>query len=391
MTRGTPRATTAPTPSPTLTPTPTATPDPVPPSGGYEILVRGNGSLPLDPNRTYAQTLTLLDAEPTPPPSQIYLRRTEDPWRPTVDDPFARTLVDGRERSNFTRVLQSGVVVTNPHESSVLELRYTLVHEFVHHLQFRYADDTTTHDRLFDADTQDRRKAALAVWEGTASWVAHEYMVEYTNYSSADVLARTDQYPNASAAGAFTWSTYHFGRRYVDARLDSPANRSRLYENPPNTTEQVIHGLAPGSEPPASLSVTVAERNWTVAERDRLGELFVRSVLTTELPDRRAARGAAGWGTDELLRLRTADDRTAYGWAIRWDDAANATAFLGWFRAAMDARTARTDGRWVVDGTAVRVERVAPETVVVFTGPESVVANASASGQNDAVVLRSNR
>ncbi|WP_436923696.1 hypothetical protein [Halosimplex amylolyticum] len=374
-------------------PTPTASSaTPFPPSevnaSDYAIPVRGNGSFPFDVNRTYARTLAFLDIE-AEPPAQIYRRQTAEPWRPTIPGPFARTLVDGRETTNFSTETRTGITLSNPGDMPTLDLRYTLVHEYVHSLQFQRADDSTAFRAMGSGREGVHGDAAFAIVEGSASYVAFEYARTYTNHSTATILNATDEYRDAGPAGKFVWGPYHFGRRYAAARVDSPADHWRLYENPPRTTEELIHAREPGSEPVRPLSVSVAADEWSVADRDSRGELFVRTVLTAELPESRAARGAAGWGNDRVVRVE-ADDEVGYAWALRWDDAANATEFLGAFCAAMGERGERTDGRWSVDEGAVDVVRVAPETAVVFSGSAGFVANATARGGNANVTVVGN-
>lgn len=341
-------------------------------SESVSIPVNGNGTLGFDHEAAYVRTMQVLGRNGTvDPPSQIYLYAPETPWEPTVTDPFAQTLLDARRTTNVTGERHDGLVLSLSGTESRSQRRFTVVHEYVHNAQFASVTDTPAWSAMF-ADDHQRHRAAGSLVEGSASYVALAYATAYTNRTRAGVLAENDYYRNASPAGKYAWAPYHFGRQYVAARADSPADHWRLYENPPRTTEEVIHGLAPGSEPPAPLSVTVETDDWTVADRETRGEMFARVVLTSELAESRAARGADGWGNDELVMLEDGD-RRAFAWTLRWDDEANATEFVDAFGAAMDARGSRTDGVWTVNGTAIRLERVSAETVVVATGPASFV------------------
>ncbi|MFC6951768.1 hypothetical protein [Halorubellus litoreus] len=355
-------------------------------TASFRIPVRGNGTLPFDHNETYARTMTLLGLDdPVDPPSQIYLYRPATPWQPTVSDPFALTLMDARESSNFSRETRTGLSLALSGTESRTDLEFTVVHEYVHNAQFARIQDTPTWDTTF-SDAYQRHRAAAAVVEGAASYVALEYLARYENRSRAAVVAETDGYRNASPAGKYAWAPYHFGREYVAERVDSPADHWRLYEEPPQTTEELIHGLEPGSEPPKPLSVTVDADAWSVEERETRGELFARVVLASELAEPKAARGAAGWGNDELVAFSNGSER-AFAWTLRWDDAANATEFVDAFGAATNARSPRSDGGWTVDDTRIRLVRVSPETVVVFTGPGSFVDSATATGSDGNVTV----
>jgi hypothetical protein len=378
-----PTESTGPGATPTVTPTTATTPVDANASD-YAIPVKGNGSIPFEVNRTFARTVRSLGTKAGPPP-QISLYRSPNPYRPTVSEPFASLLLDARESSNLTVPRRTGLVMESAGKSP-LELRYTLSHEFTHYVQFQRTEGTAVRHGVFYADDHQTRRIAAAIMEGSASYTALEVTARYADRDREGVLSVVDEYPGASPAGKYAWATYHFGRRYVDQRVDSPAEHWHLYENPPNTTEELIHGLAPGSEPPADLSVGVAPTEWSVADRESRGEMFLRVVLAAELPEPRATEGAAGWGNDELLTVET-DDGAAYAWAIRWDTPADATQFRESFGAAMDARADRSGGLWTANGTAIDLERVGPETVVVFAGDPAFVTGAEASGGNGAVTV----
>jgi hypothetical protein len=350
------------------------------------IPVNGNGTLGFDHEQAYRRTMTLLGRnDSVDPPSQIYLYQPASPWQPTVADPFAQTLMDARRTSNFTAERHNGLVIALAGTETTADLRYTVVHEYVHNAQFALVQDTPTWSAMFSGDYQQRR-AAGALVEGSASYVAVEYETRFSNRSRDAVIGAHDNYLNASPAGKLAWAPYHFGREYVAARADSPADHWRLYEHTPETTEELIHGLPPGSEPPTPLTVTVETDDWSVAARETRGEMFTRVVLASELPEPRAARGAAGWGNDELVVLENGDAR-GFAWTLRWDDDANATEFLDAFAAAMDERGTRTDGRWTANGTAIRLERVSGDTVVVATGPASFVASLTVDGRDGNVTV----
>jgi hypothetical protein len=377
---------TTPTARPTTAPSGTTTTPERTDLDDVSIPVRGTGSLPFDVNRTYRRTMKLLgNPAGVDPPDQIYLYRPNAPWKPTVQDPFARTLLDARRESNFTRERHDGVVLGVTDNESPDVLRFTIVHEFVHNAQFEHVQDTSGMEAAF-ADEHQRSHVGVSLLEGGASYVATQYMRQYTDRNESWLRNATDQYLNASPAGKYVWAPYHFGHQYVAARADDPIDHWRRYRNPPNTTEAIVHGLAPGSEPPAALSMTVETDRYEAVGRESRGEMFVRVVLAAELHEKRAARGASGWGNDVLVTLE-GSDRQGFAWATRWDSAPDATEFVETFRAAMDRRGDRRAGYWIGDGAAIRVVRVAPETVVIVTGPRAFVTEASVSGHNSSVTV----
>lgn len=364
--------------------TPAAQPDP----SSVSIAVAGNASLPFDPNLTYVRTMRLLGGPDADPPERVNVYET-DPYRPAVEEPFARTLLDARAEappSDVPRGLEGPVIPRTGEESDLL-LEFTVAHEFTHGAQFQTVDDSPAFEAAF-ADEYQQRWIGAALIEGGASYTGVEYAVRHSDYSRERILDETDQYRDASPAGKYAWAAYHFGQRYVESRVDSPAEHWCVYRDPPETTEELVHGLDPGSEPVRDLAVDVDADGWTEVGRESRGELFTRVVLAAELPESRAAEGAAGWGNDELVALER-DGERGYVWTLRWDTDDDAGEFLETFATAMDARnaTAEDGGRWTANETVVRVERVAPETVVVVTGPASFVSAVDAEGSNESVAV----
>lgn len=272
-------------------------------------------------------------------------------------------------------------------EESRLENRFTVAHEMVHGVQFQRLTESPAFRMAF-SEGYERQRVGAAIVEGGASYTGVEYMLRYSNHSRARILSATDKYRNASPAGKHHWAPYHFGQRYVESRYDSPAQHWCVYWNPPRTSEELIHGLEPGSEPVRNLSVAVDAADWTEQSRETRGELFARTVLAAELPEEPAAAGAAGWGNDTLVRLGRGD-RSGFVWVVRWDTPADADEFRETFGAAMDARntTAAAENRWTANGTTVRVDRVAPATTVVVSGPVSFVSGVEASGDDGNVTV----
>ena len=77
---------------------------------------------------------------------------------------------------------------------------------------------------------------------------------------------------------------------------------------------------------------------------------------------------------------RTDDGDAGHAWALRWDDAANASEFVATFQAYRDGDATGAD-------TAIRLTRVSDETVVVLVGDPRFVDAATANGTNDRVTV----
>ena len=138
---------------------------------------------------------------------------------------------------------------------------------------------------------------------------------------------------------------------------------------------------------PLEVSVEEAE-GWNLENRDRMGELFLRVALRTELNRSTAVDAAAGWGDDRKLSYTNGED-SGYAWVLRWDNSTEATEFEDAFRTYLGEKASEQDGVWVGDGanSSYRVERTTETTVVVFLGNDSFVRNATATEEAGEIVV----
>lgn len=265
----------------------------------------------------------------------------------------------------------------------------TLAHEFVHVVQFRQDafDRVQRNIGLNRRYSRDRYLTYASVIEGTATYVGEEYDRRYLAGNSA-TISKTEHYLSSPSGVKYSIARYYFGRRYVASRFDSPANVSRIYEDPPRTTEQLLHEDANGSEEPRILTVEVRPgENRTVGRKNTNGELFTRIALGTELNESRAATAAAGWGADELVPVEPVNrsGNRSFVWATRWDSPAEATEFETALGEYLDSRANRSGELWRDGSLFFRVVRVSDETVVLLAGDEPFVRNATPTGTNGRV------
>ncbi|MFC7194987.1 hypothetical protein ACFQL4_10520 [Halosimplex aquaticum] len=145
------------------------------------------------------------------------------------------------------------------------EVELVLVHEFVHVLQYNDSD----YDEL---SNQTDYTLGHALGEGAAVYAAQTYGERYgASYDGkTPVELRRCLYERVGDADREWIGQYYFGARYYQQRVDSPADFSTVYRSPPRTTEQLIHGLEPGAEPPATLSVAVeSSGDWRAERREQ--------------------------------------------------------------------------------------------------------------------------
>ncbi len=234
--------------------------------------------------------------------------------------------------------------------------RWVVAHELVHYVHL-YGDRWAQTRNASGLSTTDGRFVYRATVEGPAVWSTDRYLERHAAHLPPtepfyDELIGT--FPPGSRA-RYTLGAYAAGNDYVEARVDDPRNLSVVFEEPARTAEQVLHGLEPGVEPPAALSVRAADSPaWVVGGRDRMGEMFLRVALQDGIGVDRAARAAAGWGNDSLAAYYPdGGGEPAYAWVLRFDDAANASAFDAAARDYLDAKAeSATEGGGVAGSGA---------------------------------------
>ncbi|WP_158055463.1 hypothetical protein [Halorussus halophilus] len=362
----------------------------------------GPDSLPTNESRIYDRVATLLDSNVSQPSLQTTSASgNQVSYLGGRAGPFHRLLLDaddskegapaayyGQGAHRVTVILHDGVPAG---AQNLPELEAILAHEYAHAV-------TLTSERYRDAmdlrgGTTDSAAVSRAMVEGSAVYVADTYGERYLTGPGQIEEMRGD-YRAGSALGRYVRGPYLFGGRYFEKRLDSPANLTAVYRNPPETTEQLIHNYGPENEPPATLRVSVRETETVSAgQTDTTGELFVRDVLGGDLSESRAATAAEGWGNDRMVTLwnhgANESDQRNFVWALRWDDQQNATEFQRAFADYMDARSERIgENRWQTDGEQFGLQRVSNETVVVVIGSERIVEQTRVSGSEGNVSVR---
>lgn len=357
----------------------------------YNISVEG-GTFSYDPGMVYAQLQQMVNID-IPPPYRIEIQDVPG---------YLATVPYGGWVIQFPQQLAN-----NPGTGPGI-----LAHEYVHSI----------HDRAFNLSWKnpDQYFAVKSAMEGGASYVEAAYG---NRYLGSGYGCPTDS--GGSPADQFESGWYYHGCRYVEARLDSPANLSVIYEDRPNTSEQVLHNLTPGGEPPVPLRTrlvgtdanstrpqTLAEYSastgWRVQEQKRIGEIAVRLTLGTVMNGSATERASTGWGNDRLVKYwKPSESAYGFAWVLRWDDAQNATEFARGFAEYRQKRQAGyhsyapnvakrtpdtefTDLVWGDSHAAFRLVRVDDTTTVVFVGPPAFVQGATAVDTNQSVTVAVN-
>lgn len=351
-----------------------------------ETTAEADEVLPVDLNETFERTAGLVESEAEMPTVQVrdmdellegtYEQR-QDPFQAALN--MTETEVDTESARGLATV---GHVAVDPNEADRTDIEQVVVHEFFHAIQFAEGWQPQPPLEADVATSTDYTNVELALVEGGAVWIADQYSDEYQDDVRLQSERLAEEYESAPNGDRYFRAPYNYGVQYADATLEEPTEIGDLYENPPTTTEQLIHGLDPDADDaqPTDLAVETTDDAWTLARDDRLGELFVRVALETELDPDTAADAAAGWGNDRLIGFQHADaedagdeDDWGFVWVLHWDTASDADVFEDAFETTL---AERTDER--ADETAV--DRRSERTVVVTTGPDAFHETVSVTG-----------
>jgi hypothetical protein len=372
----------------TGTPTPTATSTPAAaPTSSYRVDVRGDDErLPVNATTVWLRVLGLHGLSPEEVPAPVV--RVDEGSAQT----FSQTELDG-DTDRFSRLLglnenqSESVTLPTPdgyvappqftdgdytrvnmgvaEDDPAAAVEATLAHEFVHVVQVE-TNFSLTDDELDELQESNVSPGMFAdIREGSAEYVADVYAERYLE--GVDLLAERRAAYEAAETNAWKLSRagYYYGYCHVAARVESPEGLPAVYETPPVTEEQLIHGLTPDEEPPVALPVR-AEDGWD--RRGTFGELHLRVALTEHLRESRAADAAAGWGNDTLLARGD-----GYVWLVRTDDAANASDLEAALGDHVDGLASEADPIDRPGDATYRVVRVDEETLALVVGDPAFV------------------
>lgn len=235
------------------------------------------------------------------------------------------------------------------------------VHELTHALQDQHYDLHTFMD--LQADNSDKLLARSALVEGDATAVMMDYTRDLVGagrlQNDADVdglmmqnilgmsmLAGTQAAPQ----GLLMQMSFPYisGLRFVHSQLRKVGYSAldKVFKNPPNSTEEILHPEKYNSEIASFVEVPIpanpfdSSKETKLVHEDTYGEFFISILLGSILKDQElAGRAAAGWGGDRIALYE--NDLTkcrALIWETNWDTIKDAQEFLSAFNTSLAQR-----------------------------------------------------
>ena len=246
-------------------------------------------------------------------------------------------------------------------------------HEYAHALQDQHFGLAQFAERRRDASNLDVVLALTALVEGDASLVMDHYLD--TLFREDPILTRIELQQAQVAAAAIPVPpdlprvieaeiafAYLEGRAFVQAVYDALGwegiNRA-FRENPPTTSEQILHPerYLAGEGALAVRAVDASgliKDGWQVAYDDVVGEFYLRQHLARVLDAPVSERLAEGWGGDRLqVFTRSGQAEMVCLWVIRWDRAEEAEEFAAGYGRYLERRGDQTSGDGRCRGGAV--------------------------------------
>ncbi len=226
-----------------------------------------------------------------------------------------------------------------------MEASATLAHELVHALQDQHWNLEAR--SKFKAGDGDRLLSVSQLAEGDATSAMFDLMMqsvpEAAGKTAADIpdgifIGQVSQEMSQGIGSDVPHvmrttliAPYVYGTLFVNRlrRRGGWAAVDGAWDNPPLTTEQILHldKFDAGERPlavPAPASASLGS-GWQVLDDDSSGELGARLFFEEWMTPELAAKTSAGWGGDRGV-LAVNGDRAAYAWRLRYDAGATPDA-----------------------------------------------------------------
>ena len=270
--------------------------------------------------------------------------------------------------------------------------RLTYAHEYTHALQdqaYDIRDGLQYNNDACEADSE-RCFAIQALIEGDATLLQEQWLrtfagdedrsdlLEFFADFDMPVFDSAPAYIQSELTFPYFWGLNFIRTLYLDggwAAVDT------AYQNPPLSSEQILHPERYPKDPPVDLvSPNVSDAlssGWEKTVHDVLGEWATRMVLDEYLPIDEASLAAEGWGSDLLLFFyQEEDDVDALVLITQWDTMRDAHEFSAAFldyglgRYGDPERPSSTSARWITEDGITYFERVSNQTIWIVAPDE---------------------
>jgi hypothetical protein len=270
------------------------------------------------------------------------------------------------------------VVEENFDPTKATAAKSTFVHELTHIFQDSYS--MPQRSSTFDGD-----KAIGSLTEGDATLMADTFRGEGVDAPISSIVPNENalhipavimfsgeiQPDLPSTINMLNRFPYDYGVEFVKALY---ANENggwkavdKVYTNPPNTTEQVMHPEKYFAlEDAQAVEAPSITGEWNLTKTERFGEYFILVMLDNWTSSKDAEEAAKGWSGDNLTYYERDGDEYLFTWKIAWDSNDDAREFYSTFQAMMDTTSAEKDnGYWSAYGRYISIQWNENSTLIV--------------------------
>jgi hypothetical protein len=247
--------------------------------------------------------------------------------------------------------------------SGGIQERFVLAHELTHAIDDQHFDLTRLDDLAADCEDE-ASSAAIGAIEGDAQFFSAQVLVRFPSGSIGDVLGALLQgfgdQPDLSGVPPFVQTLevwpYTAGLAFMTRlQLDGGTEAvNRALQDPPTTTEQVIHPERYPTDVPTAVDVAdlsgALGPAWGDLDAMDVGEEWLDAMLRLRMDGPTADAATAGWDGG-VYRAWTDGTDVAVVMDTAWDSTADAADFLraasSWEKASGGASTATQSGSTV--------------------------------------------
>ena len=217
-------------------------------------------------------------------------------------------------------------------------IELTLAHEYVHALQQQHFDIITLTKNV--EGRTENESGLLALIEGDATYVELKYLDRYLEKKDKQkLLQHTDTNPSNYDMPVILEKImlFPYGEGFsLVTHILSEGSLSQLnesYNQPPVTTEQVIHPnkyFAQETAPEIELPDVeiVLGKEWNILHEEVLGEFFLKAYLEIATNKSTAATSSDGWEGDKYQLLSGPNGNTLLISLLRWESPKDTHEFL---------------------------------------------------------------
>jgi hypothetical protein len=196
--------------------------------------------------------------------------------------------------------------------------RITVLHELVHALTDQHFDFNDEFEMLVDEGNGDDTSAFQALIEGDATRSQFVYMEGMSPIEAVRAATEALTYDTSVFDSVPGWIRsdltfpYDQGLVFVEAITETGglAAVDDAYQNPPQTTEQVLDPARYArNEPPRDLApLTVELDGWDLSDEATFGDWGLRLLLDGSVSPGEVTQAASGWGNDIYQVFTRGDD-----------------------------------------------------------------------------------